>query len=180
MHRTTPTIFLGHCPLPGQANTRISWYKPHSVIVLSNFVVTYVLIKYIYVYSRLSILVLWLSIYFLISRSLISVKVISRSLFFEKLFSGLTFSHPPLPPPHTCINSLYHNLSFPLSYYILGFPIAYHALDWSSVVRFFPWHINIYTFSLEYHTSLESSNIICETFPFVYLQLTFPLPHIKC
>ena len=92
MHRTTPTIFLGHCPLPGQANTRISWYKPRSVIVLSNCVVTYVLIKYIYILA-----VVYLFPY-------ITFSDFSKS-YFTFLFSGLTFSHPPPPPypppPHT-------------------------------------------------------------------------------
>ena len=51
----------------------------------------------------------WLSIYLLISRSLISVKVISRSLFFEKIFSGLTFSPPPpLTPPPPYIHTYIH------------------------------------------------------------------------
>ena len=40
---------------------------------------------------------MYVSPYSVISGSLISVKVILRSLFFEKIFSGLTFSPPPPP-----------------------------------------------------------------------------------
>ena len=65
--------------------------------------VTYALIKYIY--SRLSI-------YLLISRSLISVKVISRSLFFEKYFL-VSRSHTPPPPPLTPPPPLYTPLCMP-------------------------------------------------------------------
>ena len=91
MHRTTPTIFPGSLSPPWASkhpNFMIQTTQCYSFVKLCR----HICINKIYIYSRLSI-------YFLISRSLISVKVISRSLFFEKLFSGLTFSHPPLPPP---------------------------------------------------------------------------------
>ena len=99
MHRTTPTIFLGHCPLPGQENTRISWYKPHSVIVLSNFVVTYVFIKYIYILA-----VVYLFPYFTFSdfsKSYFTFSVLLKIIFWSHLGVLVPYCHfPAICPPN--------------------------------------------------------------------------------
>ena len=110
MRRTTPTIFLGHCPSLGKQtpefhDTQCSSFVKLCIKTLFTCV-TYVLIKYIYI-----LVLVYLSPYFTFSdfsKSYFTFsvlwKVISRSLFFEKLFMvSRSRTPPPLtPPPPPC------------------------------------------------------------------------------
>ena len=105
VRRTTPTIFLGHCPLPGQANTRVSmiqttqYYSFVKLCIITLFTcVTYVLIKYIYILA-----VVYLSLYFTLSdfsKSYFTFSVLWKIIFWSHVLTPPPpLTPPPLPPP---------------------------------------------------------------------------------